>query len=258
MKKLLFIASSLMFGIQLLAQTATNFNCNDCAGGNHDLFTELDAGKVIVIAFVMPCSSCIAPSQSAYNEVQNYATSYPGRVLFYCADDIANTNCTTLTNWCNTNSLTNAKVFSNAAVVETPYGAGGMPKIVVLGGTNHSVFYSQNGALNVTAFNTAINNALAATVGIKENSTENFQLSLFPNPVIDKKTAISYDLKASAEISIDIYNTIGANVKSVLKEVQSTGKHEQQIDIANLSAGVYFIKLKMADKTDVIKFVISE
>lgn len=260
MKKVILIASLAIIFIQSLkAQTATNFNCNDCLGNNHDLFSELNSGKVVVIAFVMPCSSCIGPSVSAYTESQNYSTSNPGQVLFYVADDIGNTSCASLTTWCNTNGLGNATKFSNTAVVETPYGSGGMPKIIVIGGSNHTVFYNQNGVLDVASFNTAINNALAAAaVGVKEYSIDNFQLSLFPNPVTDKKPLLSYQLKRSEEVSIDIYNTIGALVKNVLKEEQSAGNHEQQINPTALSTGTYFIKLKVGDKTDFIKFIISE
>ena len=260
MKKVILFASFAFIFIQSFkAQTATNFNCNDCSGNNHDLFTELNSGKVVVIAFVMPCSSCIGPSLSAYNESQNYSASNPGQVLFYCADDFANTNCTTLTNWCNANSLGNAVKFSNAAVVETPYGAGGMPKIIVIGGTSHTIFYNQNGVLDVAAFNTAINNALAAAaVGVKEYSVDNFKLSLFPNPVTDKKPLIAYQLKTSEEVSINIYNTIGELVKSEPKEKLTAGNHQQPVNLSALASGTYFIKLKAGDKTDFIKFIISE
>ncbi len=257
-KGILIAAFGLIFIQSFTAQTATNFNCNDCSGTNHDLFTELNSGKVVVIAFVMPCASCIGPSLSAYNEAQNYSSSNPGQVLFYCADDFANTSCASLTTWCNANGLGNATKFSNTAVVETPYGAGGMPKILVFGGLNHTVFYNQNG-MDVLAFNTAINNALAAAaVGVKEYSVDNFQLSLFPNPVTDKKPVVSYQLKRNEEVSIDIYNTLGDLVKSVQKEELSAGNHEQQINLTALSTGTYFIKLKAGDKTDFIKFIISE
>lgn len=262
MKKLLLITSILITGMSFLnAQTtATNFNCNDCAGTNHDLFTELNSGKVIVIVWVMPCTSCIGPAQSAYTEVQNYASTNPGQVLYYLCDDAANTPCNTLTTWANTNGLSGASAkFSNSAVVESAYGPGGMPKIVVLGGSSHTVFFNENGGpLNVSNFNTAINNALAAAVGIEENTIDNFKLALFPNPITDKKTVVTYNLKSNEEITMEVYNALGAKVKNVLKELQSIGKHEQQIDLSSLTSGVYFIKLRNGDKTDIIKFVIPE
>lgn len=259
MKKLLLIISIfLMETLSIQAQTATNFNCNDCTSTNHDLYAELDAGKVVVISWVMPCSSCIGPSLAAYNEVQSYANP---NIVFYLADDYANTSCTSLTNWANTNGMTscNAK-FSNSAVKMSDYGSAGMPKVVVLGGTNHTIYYNQNSP-NITqiGIHNAIEAAITANVtGIKENNINNFQLSLFPNPVKDKKTVVSYTLKNNEEVSLDIYNTMGKIVKSLLKAEQTAGKHEQTIDLTTLSAGTYFIKLHTGNKTDVLKFVISE
>ena len=55
MKKLLLASSLLLLsGFIAFGQTAVNFTGNDCAGTSHTLFTELDAGKVIVVTFVMP------------------------------------------------------------------------------------------------------------------------------------------------------------------------------------------------------------
>ena len=54
---------------------ATDFTTDDCNGVTHNLFDSLDAGNVIVIAWAMPCFSCIAPSLSAYSAVQSFATT---------------------------------------------------------------------------------------------------------------------------------------------------------------------------------------
>src|SRR5437762_9149444 len=92
MKKTLVIAMASMISVFGFSQTAGNFTCNDCSGTNHDLFTELNAGKVIVIAWVMPCSNCISGALAGYTEVQNF----PGQAYFYLSDDVANTTCSTL------------------------------------------------------------------------------------------------------------------------------------------------------------------
>ena len=57
MKKIVFSAIWLVTASFTFAQTATDFTANDCAGTSHHLFAELDAGKIIVAAFVMPCGS---------------------------------------------------------------------------------------------------------------------------------------------------------------------------------------------------------
>src|SRR5690606_34972739 len=93
--------------------TATNFNCNDCEGENHDLFDELDAGHVVVIVWVMPCATCINGALSAQTEVQNALMKRPGEVKFFLVDDYATTSCKSLKTWCTQNSITEATVFSN-------------------------------------------------------------------------------------------------------------------------------------------------
>src|SRR5688572_10173566 len=46
MKRLLFVLLAILFTEFTFGQTATNFTANDCAGNPHNLFNELDAGKV--------------------------------------------------------------------------------------------------------------------------------------------------------------------------------------------------------------------
>ena len=55
MKQSLLVLLSLFISVLALPQTnATDFSVDDCNGEFHNLFTELDAGKVVVIAWVMP------------------------------------------------------------------------------------------------------------------------------------------------------------------------------------------------------------
>jgi hypothetical protein len=254
MKKLFISTVISVYSFCGFAQTtATNFTVNDCAGTNHDLFSELNAGKVVVISFVMPCASCIGPSLSAFNEVQNYSSSYPGRVVFYLADDYGNTSCTTLNNWANTNGMSGANaVFSNTAVNMSNYGSSGMPKIVVLAGTNHQIFFNQNNGLNVTNLNNAI--AQGLVTGIAENAKADFKLSLFPNPSTTNKTTLQYSLSENSDVTIEIYNALGAKVKSTSFENQAVGKHESIMDFNVLDNGIYFVKLNAGKNSQVLKF----
>ncbi len=256
MKKIILITlAGIISSFGFAQTTATDFTVNDCSGTSHHLFAELDAGKVIVIAFVMPCTSCIAPSVSAYSEVQNYASTYPGRVLFYLSDDLGTATCSSITNWGTTNGITGVPVFCNTAVKQADYGAAAMPKIVVLGGPTHTVLFSQDNGLNVTNFNAAINLGLVA--GIFENSKSDFELSVFPNPSKTDKTTINYTLKEGSDVTVDIYNTIGEKVKTIALEKQAAGKHESILDFESLTNGIYFIKLNAGESSQVLKFSVS-
>ncbi|HEY4800620.1 MAG TPA: hypothetical protein VII99_16190, partial [Bacteroidia bacterium] len=137
MKKYL-LSFSLILASRFLSfgQTAVDFTVNDCAGNSHHLFSELDAGNVIVITWVMPCSACIPIASTAATTVQGYASSNPGRVKFYLSDDYADTPCPTLTSWASTNSIATNASFSDATISMADYGGtgGSMQKTVVLGG----------------------------------------------------------------------------------------------------------------------------
>ena len=54
MKGTLLILTTILASFGAFSQTATDFTCNDCAGSSHNLFSELDGGKVVVLVWVMP------------------------------------------------------------------------------------------------------------------------------------------------------------------------------------------------------------
>ena len=258
MKKIIITAfAGLVANISVAQTTAQNFTANDCSGATHDLFTELDAGKVIVMVWVMPCGNCIGPSLSALNEIQNYSSTYPNRIKLYIADDDGGTNCSSLNNWVNTNGLAAVNnTFSDANIDENYYGAPGMPKIVVMGGgTAHKVFFNQNNGLNVTNFNAAIQQAL--TTGISENTKADFQLSVFPNPSINKTITLSYNLLTQNQVTISIYNTLGDVVKSISAE-KRIGKQETSINTESLTKGIYFVRLNAGELSETIKFTVAQ
>jgi len=256
MKKFLYFSFAMLISAFCFAQTtATNFTCNDCSGTSHDLYTELNAGKVIVLVWVMPCAACIAPSRTAYDAVQNYTTTYPGRVVFYLVDDKGDTPCNTLTAWGNTNSMPNAISFSNALINPADYGNVGMPKIIILGGPNHTVFYNEDDGANLTGIQPAIDQALAAS-GIKENNEIISSLKVFTNSKNNDATVI-YSLNKANAVNIDIIDITGKNNYSYSYINQSAGKHEIQIDLGNKSNGLYFLRLKSGGISKIAKFIIA-
>lgn len=256
MKKVMFSICSLLFlAPVLMGQTAVNFNCNDCAGNNHDLFTELDAGKVIVIDWVMPCGNCIGPSITASNVVQSYATSNPGQVFLYVVDDYANTNCTTINSWCATYSII-ATTFSDASINMLDYNTTpGMPKIVVLGGgTSHTVYFNQLNAAagDAVALQAAIDSALAT--GIEQNELSN-NVQLFPNPASDY-SILTFDATVGGQQPLQICNGLGQPVTPTTLVSTQPGKNTKEIYIGDLASGVYFIYLGEAEYRKVLRLIV--
>ena len=255
MKKYLFLFATACTTLVSVSQTAVNFNVNDCSGANHDLYSELNSGKVIVLVWVMPCSTCIGPAISAYNTSQNYSSSNPGRVLYYLCDDVGNTSCSTINAWANTNGLTNSTRFSNAAINEADYGGSGMPHIVVLGGANHTVFFDQKNNVNTTNLTTAIDNALAA-VSVKENSKSKLSLTVYPNPSNTFST-LSLKLPKESKIKIEVQNLLGQKISDVFAGNLSAGENTVKINTSELAIGNYFVNCTVEDVSEQIKLVVT-
>ena len=123
------------------------------------------------------------------------------------------------------------------------YGTSGMPKTVVLGGPNHTVFMNVNGTPTASALTTAINNALtAAATGVVNTISNSFAMNLYPNPANTSST-ISYSLESSSDVKIELFNLVGANVKSVFAGNQNAGEQRINIDCSDLHSGIYFVKM---------------
>ena len=259
MKKNILTVMSILTLNALFAQTtATDFTTNDCASTSHHLFAELEAGKVIVAAFVMPCGACAAPSLAAYNAVQSYATSNPNTVYFYLVDDSGNTSCTTLTNWGNTNSLTGATVFSGTDFRESDYGTSGMPKIVVIGGADHGIVYNANSGVTTQAVQTAIDGVLASAGLSNKQEATNFEMKVIPNPA-SSDFSFEYSLEKTSSVKIELVSLTGQVVYTQSEENQVAGEHKLNFgDKVNLEKGTYILTLVTDSKSESMNVVIEK
>lgn len=260
MKKLNLLLFCIFPAISGFSQTtATNFNSNDCAGNNYDLFAELNSGKVIVIDWVMPCSSCVGPSKTAYNIVQSYATSNPGKVFMYICDDYANTNCTSLGSWVDQNGMPNTTRFSNSIIKESDYGSSGMPKIVIMGGINHKIFFNEinTAAGDVAKLQAAINSALTAA-DINEKPFLNFStVNINPNPAIHN-SSVSLTLINSVDVTIELFNSLGQKIMTILdNEKLSQGENIIDFSTQNIANGIYFVKVSDDSGSKAIRLAVS-
>ena len=258
MKKNLLSFFFAAFAATGFAQTATDFSTTDCDGNGHTLFTELDAGKVIVLNWVMPCSSCINGSLSAYNIVQGYASSNPGQVFHWLLDDNGGSTCTTLINWCNSYGIgPNNTIFQNTgnAANEANYGGAGMPHVCVVG-PDHHIYFNGLGsaAYNPTGVTNAINQALLA-LGIHQ--TQNF--SFHVNAVADSKNVkVNFTLSEPSNVKLDILNELGQSVATRDLGKQPAGKSESEFSLSGMSQGVYFVRFNSEKNSQTVRFTVSK
>lgn len=63
-----------------------------------------------------------------------------------------------------------------------------------------------------------------------------------PNPVQDEAT-IRYTLPTTAEVTLSVYNVLGQQVKTLVDASKAPGQHRVQMDVSDMSSGVYFYRL---------------
>jgi hypothetical protein len=233
MKKLLFFcAILLMVKISISQTTATNFNVPDCNGEMYNLFEDLDQGNVVVIAWVMPCVSCIGDPLEAFFITQDYDAE---EVKFLMVDDYADSDCSEVQNWSENYQMGSCTKFSNSTISMSDYGVDGMPKIVVTGCKSHKIFFNKNSSHEgiKAAIDTAIEECKATY--IIEVKDYNSKLSVFPNPA-SQEVYFSIESQA-APYTLSISNLLGVEV---LKQEQQMGT---PIDISFLSEGIYLTQI---------------
>ncbi len=85
----------------------------------------------------------------------------------------------------------------------------------------------------------------ATTVTLRANPmVTEFRLDQnFPNP-FNPSTVISYQLPASSEVSLVVYDMLGREVQTLVNTRQAAGSYQVQFNAASLTSGVYFYRLQ--------------
>lgn len=246
----------LLGSFSLCAQTdATNFTATDCNGTSHDLFSELNSGKVVVLTWVMPCASCINDARGAFEAAQSFSSSHPGRVVYYLIDDFGNQSCNTLLGWANTNGIkSNVTIFRNEGVVinEDDYGGTGMPHVAVIGPDRKIYFNVRNGSNNQSAIKTAIATALTQTS--VDESGEGSSSVIFPNPANDQLT-ICFNVKNCLQPRVEIFNMLGEKLPEGEQTQSMNGRFI--VNTSSYETGMYVLKLSAGTNSTMQNFIIA-
>jgi len=240
---LIALILALCCSVPLSAQsTGTNFSVKDCNNNQHDLFSTLDSGKVVILVWVMPCGSCIGPAKTSYNVSQSFKSSHPDKIRYFLIDDYGNSTCASTANWGASNGVKPHAVFSDASIKMSDYGSDGMPKVVILGGPNHTIFFNKNNADagNATDIQAAINSALSAATSIEEPSTNN--IHLFPNPAATMVHVV-FSEQQSMPVSLEITNLIGETVASYVVN-ESVMSDRVLLQVSDIPNGLYMIRVQ--------------
>jgi hypothetical protein len=219
--------------------TAMDFTQDECEGLQHHLYSELDAGKVVILEFVMlNCATCIVGTQALENIIQPYENSHPGRIRIYSYGFLNSYTCEQITAWKNDNEFSHA-VFNNGEEQVAYYGGMGMPTIVVVGTNNHNVFYKSIGYLpsmddEITA---ALDSALLYNpTGIHENIPSD-QFTIYPT-VFSESININADRELAGS-NVRVFDSFGR----IVLTGEISGNGYLKLNAGNLPAGVYFARI---------------
>ena len=94
--------------------------------------------------------------------------------------------------------------------------------------------------------------------GYEENIPVQFSLSQnYPNP-FNASTIISYDLPYRLQVTIDVFDILGRQVKTISDGRQSAGSHSLIWHVGDFSSGVYFYRLQAGEYTETRKMMLAK
>jgi len=252
MKKSIFTVMVLMFVLTIskAQTTAMQFIGVDCSGNPVNLFSDLDAGKAVVLFYYMPsCGSCPPPAQKIQKMANNINAKYPGKVKGYAFPFQNVTTCSYSSSWVSSNGLSSIYTAMDSGEAQVAhYGGFGMPTVVVVGGKDHKVLFS------TLSFSTSDTTEMRNKILALLEGTSSVDLptivstfKIFPNPTTDN-TTITIDLKETSNVKIDIIDITGKQIVVVMDENQR-GLITKQFNTAILPKGLYFVRLQTDGKT---------
>jgi hypothetical protein len=84
----------------------------------------------------------------------------------------------------------------------------------------------------------------------------NFSLAQnYPNP-FNAKTIISYELKESSPVKVEVFDITGAKVATLVNQTLSAGHHQVSWDATNYASGVYYYKLTTKESSQAKQMVL--
>jgi len=111
------------------------------------------------------------------------------------------------------------------------------------------------GSNTAEPFSYYINSSLV-NINNDEIVPENIVLNQnYPNP-FNPTTKISFALPQSMDVKIDVYNSLGQNVKQLVNSKMGVGHHTVEFDGAELSSGIYFYRISTPEYSKTMKMML--
>lgn len=248
----LLLATALLFAFHTAkAQTtAMDFNKQDCNGNPVHLYSDLDAGKAVILFYFMPnCGSCPPPAQKIQAMANNINAAHPGAVKAYAFPFNNTTTCSYAQSWVTSNSVPFYTPVDSGAAAVAHYGGFGMPTVVLVGGSDHRVMFStlSFSTSDTTTMRDSILALLGVPTGLNEIPGNINSLNIFPNPASGKVT-VAIDIKEQADLLVDIIDISGKRVTIISEDKKVTGMISRTCNTEALANGIYTIRINVGGK----------
>lgn len=241
--KIGIVSALLLLSISVNAQTtAYDFQGDDCNGNPVNLFSDLDAGKAVVLFYYMPnCGTCppIAANVQAMSNKINALC--PNLIKGYAYPFQNSTTCSYSSSWVTDNALSLYTPMDSGAYQVAYYGGFGMPTVVLVGGSNHDVLWSTQNF--VDSDTTVMRDIILgmSCLGLQEQGMNAASIEVYPNPA-SETCSIEFNNEIASATKIRVLDMTG----KILFEKNIQGKNTKEtieLDVSHLSLGTYFIQL---------------
>jgi hypothetical protein len=249
MKKLIYTLLLSAGCIAVQAQsTAMDFSGLDCNGNQQHLFADLDADNAVILEFFMTnCSPCVTAGTALEAMKTDLLAQYPGRVKSYAFGFNNAYTCPTVANWVNTNGFSSIPMDSGSAQVAY-YGGFGMPTIVILGGSAHSILgspYIGFTMSDTTTMAADLRDFLSGATAITPQ-TMITDVQVHPQPA-NASLQMRLQLAQAGELQLTVVDLNGREVQAVFTGDVAAGLFEQTVDTRALAAGLYLLRIQQGD-----------
>lgn len=93
-------------------------------------------------------------------------------------------------------------------------------------------------------------------VEVDSNSPTKFAVKQnFPNP-FNPSTQIEFNIPNNSNVEVKVYNALGMEVATLLKEFRQAGTHKVEFNASNLSSGIYFYRVLSGNNSIIKKMVL--
>lgn len=99
-------------------------------------------------------------------------------------------------------------------------------------------------------------NVVSSFTGLDEQSSDNMQLNVYPNPAEDG-SVVTFTLNEKQKVSVGVFDVVGREVMSLFSGDMTQGEHTLQLNAAGkLNTGVYFVKLQANGRVFTRKMIV--